>query len=98
MNSMPFTLAVRDFDAVLFDLDGVVAQTANLHAAAWKRLFDDYLRHCAAREGRPFRRAGKGARPAYGHTELGRLVSPEHEERTGHLLDNGFGDERMIAL
>jgi hypothetical protein len=39
-----------------------------------------------------------GPRPAYGHTELHRLVSPEHEERTGHLSNDGLGHERMIAL
>ncbi|SDD38802.1 beta-phosphoglucomutase family hydrolase [Rhodococcus tukisamuensis] len=33
----------REFSAVLFDLDGVVTDTASLHAAAWKRMFDDYL-------------------------------------------------------
>ena len=31
------------YEAVLSDLDGVITQTARLHAAAWKRLFDDYL-------------------------------------------------------
>lgn len=31
------------YDAVLFDLDGVVTRTADLHAAAWKMLFDEYL-------------------------------------------------------
>jgi trehalose 6-phosphate phosphatase len=36
-------LSRRDFDAVLFDLDGVVTRTAEVHAAAWKRLFDPYL-------------------------------------------------------
>lgn len=30
-------------DALLFDLDGVLTQTAKLHALAWKRLFDDFL-------------------------------------------------------
>ncbi len=30
--------------ACLFDLDGVVADTAGLHAAAWKQMFDDFLR------------------------------------------------------
>ncbi|WP_200244484.1 trehalose-phosphatase [Lamprobacter modestohalophilus] len=30
-------------DAVLFDLDGVLTRTAEIHAEAWKRLFDDYL-------------------------------------------------------
>jgi beta-phosphoglucomutase family hydrolase len=32
------------FDAVLFDLDGVLTSTAAIHAAAWKRMFDRYLR------------------------------------------------------
>ncbi|MFO7765615.1 MAG: trehalose-phosphatase [Pelovirga sp.] len=31
------------FDAVIFDMDGVVTQTAHVHAAAWKKMFDDYL-------------------------------------------------------
>jgi beta-phosphoglucomutase family hydrolase len=31
------------YDAVIFDLDGVVTDTASVHAAAWRRLFDDYL-------------------------------------------------------
>jgi beta-phosphoglucomutase family hydrolase len=39
------------FDAVIFDLDGVVTQTAAVHAAAWKRLFDAYLAERAARTG-----------------------------------------------
>src|SRR5215471_18590000 len=30
--------------ACLFDLDGVLTKTAKLHAAAWKRMFDDFLR------------------------------------------------------
>jgi alpha,alpha-trehalase len=30
-------------DAVVFDMDGVVTDTATVHAAAWKRLFDEYL-------------------------------------------------------
>ena len=33
----------RPVRACLFDLDGVLTETANLHAAAWKRLFDAYL-------------------------------------------------------
>jgi beta-phosphoglucomutase family hydrolase len=31
-------------EACLFDLDGVLTQTASLHAEAWKQTFDDYLR------------------------------------------------------
>ena len=34
--------------ACLFDLDGVLTQTAKVHAAAWKQMFDEYLR---SREG-----------------------------------------------
>ena len=44
-----------EFGAVLCDLDGVITQTARLHAAAWKRLFDDYLQEVAARTGAPFK-------------------------------------------
>src|SRR5262249_22654377 len=38
----------------LFDLDGVLTPTAAVHAAAWKELFDDFLRERAARTGEPF--------------------------------------------
>jgi beta-phosphoglucomutase family hydrolase len=38
--------------ACLFDLDGVLTKTAVVHAAAWKEMFDDYLRQ---REGEGFR-------------------------------------------
>jgi beta-phosphoglucomutase family hydrolase len=41
--------------ACLFDLDGVLTQTATVHAAAWKQLFDEYLRERAQRTGEPFR-------------------------------------------
>jgi beta-phosphoglucomutase family hydrolase len=41
--------------AWLFDLDGVLTQTAKVHAAAWKQMFDEYLRERAERTGEPFR-------------------------------------------
>jgi beta-phosphoglucomutase family hydrolase len=41
--------------ACLFDLDGVLTQTAKVHAAAWKEMFDGYLRERAARTGEEFR-------------------------------------------
>jgi len=47
-------ISKNEIDAVVFDLDGVVTKTASVHAAAWKRLFDDYLKERAAREGNPF--------------------------------------------
>ena len=43
------------FDAVLFDLDGVLTDTAKVHAACWKRMFDDFLRQRAAEYDEPFR-------------------------------------------
>jgi beta-phosphoglucomutase family hydrolase len=41
--------------ACLFDLDGVLTQTAKVHAAAWKQMFDAYLAAHARRAGEPFR-------------------------------------------
>jgi beta-phosphoglucomutase family hydrolase len=43
-----------DVRACLFDLDGVLTETATVHAAAWKRMFDQYLRARAARTGEQF--------------------------------------------
>jgi beta-phosphoglucomutase family hydrolase len=33
-----------EYEAWLFDLDGVITDTASVHAAAWKRTFDEYLK------------------------------------------------------
>ena len=38
----------------LFDLDGVLTQTAKVHAAAWKQMFDEYLEERAKRTGEEF--------------------------------------------
>lgn len=40
--------------ACLFDLDGVLTETATIHAAAWKAMFDAYLHERAERTGEPF--------------------------------------------
>ena len=41
-----------EIEAVLFEMDGVLTDTADVHAAAWKRLFDDFLkRHAGATAG-----------------------------------------------
>jgi beta-phosphoglucomutase family hydrolase len=37
--------------ACLFDMDGVMTETATVHAAAWKQMFDEYLRERAKRTG-----------------------------------------------
>ena len=48
------TLSVGDYDAVLFDLDGVLTKTASVHAVAWKKLFDEFLKQRSAATGEPF--------------------------------------------
>jgi beta-phosphoglucomutase family hydrolase len=40
--------------ACLFDLDGVLTDTASVHKKAWKTMFDSYLRNRAQRTGEPF--------------------------------------------
>lgn len=48
-------LITRDrFDAVAFDLDGVITNTAVLHETAWKQLFDQFLRRRAVRDPQAF--------------------------------------------
>jgi beta-phosphoglucomutase family hydrolase len=41
--AMP-TVTPDKFDAVLFDLDGVITATARIHASAWKQAFDEVLK------------------------------------------------------
>jgi beta-phosphoglucomutase family hydrolase len=43
------------YDAVLLDLDGVITDTASIHARSWKRMFDEYLQERSSRTGEPFR-------------------------------------------
>ncbi len=43
------------FDAVIFDLDGVITGTASVHSAAWKQMFDEFLQAYAEKTGEPFR-------------------------------------------
>jgi len=43
------------YDAVLLDLDGVITDTASVHAACWKQMFDEYLGNRAMQRGETFR-------------------------------------------
>jgi beta-phosphoglucomutase family hydrolase len=43
------------FDAVIFDLDGVVTDTAAVHSRAWKQMFDEFLKNYSEETGQPFR-------------------------------------------
>ena len=42
-------------EAMVFDLDGVITFTARVHAAAWKQLFDEYLKRRSEQLGEAFR-------------------------------------------
>jgi beta-phosphoglucomutase family hydrolase len=50
-----------DIQACLFDLDGVVTRTAEVHAAAWKEAFDAFLHEREGDRFRPFGDADYGA-------------------------------------
>jgi beta-phosphoglucomutase family hydrolase len=43
------------YDAVLLDLDGVITDTASVHATCWKQMFDEYLQKRAVQMGEAFR-------------------------------------------
>ena len=47
-------IALTQFEAMLFDLDGVLTPTAKIHAACWKRVFDEFLKSRADATGDPF--------------------------------------------
>jgi len=54
MNSRSRT-SLFSYDAAIFDMDGVVTQTAQVHARAWKRMFDDFLKEVSKdKEPKPF--------------------------------------------
>lgn len=55
MNSSVSPLTPTRFDAVLFDLDGVLTATAAVHAACWKQVFDRFLRQRPQVLEEPFR-------------------------------------------
>ena len=42
------------FEAVIFDMDGVITKTAITHAAAWKKMFDEFLQARADRNNEKF--------------------------------------------
>ena len=46
----PLEIRTDRFDAVIFDLDGVITDTASVHGAAWKQMFDAFQRGIACRQ------------------------------------------------
>lgn len=55
MTTPSFTIHPSTYDAVIFDLDGVVTKTAEVHAAAWKQMFDEYLEQRGGRDCRSYK-------------------------------------------
>jgi len=55
MHQSKSKLINRDqYDSVLFDMDGVITDTASLHAACWKQLFDEFLERRAKLQSEEF--------------------------------------------
>ena len=50
-----YAITRDQYDAVLLDLDGVITDTASVHAACWKQMFDEYLQKRATQRGEVFR-------------------------------------------
>ena len=51
---MRVVISPTEYDAAIFDMDGVVTDTARVHRGAWRLMFDDYLAKAAERTGDPF--------------------------------------------
>jgi beta-phosphoglucomutase family hydrolase len=49
-----YAITRDQYDAVLLDLDGVITDTASVHAACWKQMFDEYLQKRATQRGEGF--------------------------------------------
>ncbi|HEX6338776.1 MAG TPA: HAD-IA family hydrolase [Jiangellaceae bacterium] len=47
-------LDLTRLDAIIFDVDGVLTDTARVHAAAWKKVFDEFLQEHVGADFRPF--------------------------------------------
>lgn len=48
-------IPISDIDAVIFDTNGVITDTAKLHAAAWKTVLDSFLRGWSSAFGAQYR-------------------------------------------
>jgi len=48
-------IKITNFQAAVFDMDGVVTRTAEVHAGAWKKMFDDFLKSYCQRHNQSFR-------------------------------------------
>ncbi len=84
------------FDAVLFDLDGVITQTSHVHARCWKTMFDEFLQQFAKTHNIPFQ-------PFDIDKDYGKYVDgkPRYEGARSFLESRGIslpqGDEKDPA-
>ncbi|MEV6371023.1 HAD-IA family hydrolase [Micromonospora musae] len=101
-----------DVTACLFDLDGVLTQTARVHNAAWTETFDEFLRQRAAATGEPYRPFDPG--PDYNRYVDGRpradgvrtflasrgIVLPEGtpDDPPEAATVNGIGNRKNVLL
>lgn len=65
--------------AFLFDMDGVLTDTATLHARAWKMTFDEFLFRHAQVTGEPYQ-------------PFGELRDDYHEHVDGKMIETGVRD------
>lgn len=91
------------FDGAIFDMDGVITNTAVVHSAAWKSMFDEFLRARETRFGERFRKftsqdyvAFVDGRPRYGGV-VAFLASRGIEIPFGEPADNP-GSETVCGL
>jgi beta-phosphoglucomutase family hydrolase/RpiB/LacA/LacB family sugar-phosphate isomerase len=54
-SSRPAVITRDRYDAVLLDMDGVITDTAGIHATCWKSMFDVFLQKWAKQHAQPFR-------------------------------------------
>jgi beta-phosphoglucomutase family hydrolase len=96
----------------LFDLDGVLTDTAAVHAAAWKEMFDDFLRAYAEKTGTPFvpfdahaeydahvdgKPRADGVRDFLASRGI-TLPEGEPDDAPGKQTINGLGNQKNIAV
>ena len=82
----PYTpITPEQFDAVLFDLDGVLTATAKVHARCWKQMFDEFLQQQATLRNEP-------CVPFASETDYFRYVDgkPRYEGVQSFLTARGF--------
>ena len=77
--SEPVDVLRTRYAAVIFDMDGVVTDTAGVHARAWKKLFDQLLRQLDGDRGQDHRDGIVGQH--LGHRETEEIHRHQRPER-----------------